>query len=435
MQGEEQYIRRVTVGSERWSKINMEEQHCEDAKSLPEAQVEMVSDFLARWDISRMTEQDRQVTRPDIVLDVDHIAQTSNAREVQPAPAAFRLTAATATATDPRSSASTTYSTVFSGYVPGGFHTVSPPAVDAPWVSVSSSYEPYDLRTKHFLSLRVSSTLATVPTSSVTSSHARYTGAVVERCMATPTLPAPLSSVLTMLTPVKTCQPEGGDQLAHEGKGMPTAAAPRSSDSERNISPDITCQSQDGAGLERDSMTARTPTTAAPLFSDLERNISPVITCQSQDGAELELTVRPLARLQLPLLSPLIRRGTLRRLSHVSRKTELRSSATVRPLLLLLSLSQRESVITSDSPSLPAATYSGYAPAVKGDDTLSCSSSPHFSMIDLQHYQAPRDGFGARTKSGALSVAAVAVLGRDTIGRAASFRLDYHRGSRCHGAT
>jgi len=125
LQGEEQYIRRVTVGSEGWSKINMEEQHCEDAKSLPEAQVEMVSDFLARWHISRMTEQDRQVTRPDIVLDVDHIAQTSNAREVQPAPAAFRLTAATATATDPRSSASTTYSTVFSGSCGRALHGYS----------------------------------------------------------------------------------------------------------------------------------------------------------------------------------------------------------------------------------------------------------------------------------------------------------------------
>ena len=65
----------------------MEEQHCEDAKSLPEVQVEMVSDFLARWHISRMTEQDRQVTRPDIVIDVDHIAQTSHAHVVQPAPA------------------------------------------------------------------------------------------------------------------------------------------------------------------------------------------------------------------------------------------------------------------------------------------------------------------------------------------------------------
>jgi hypothetical protein len=46
-------------------------------------------------------------------------------------------------------------------------------------------------------------------------------------------------------------------------------------------------------------------------------------------------TVRPLARLLLPLLSPLLRRGTLPRLSHVRCKTELGSSATVRTLLLL----------------------------------------------------------------------------------------------------
>ncbi len=50
----------------------------------------------------------------------------------------------------------------------------------------------------------------------------------------------------------------------------------------------------------------------------------------------LPLLRPPLARLLLPLLRPLLRRGTLRRLSHVRRKTELGSSATVRPLLLLL---------------------------------------------------------------------------------------------------
>jgi hypothetical protein len=47
----------------------------------------------------------------------------------------------------------------------------------------------------------------------------------------------------------------------------------------------------------------------------------------------------------------------------------------------------------------------------------------------------PRDGFGSRTKSCALSVVSVAVLGGDAIGRGASIRLDHHRGSRCHGAT
>jgi hypothetical protein len=74
--------RQATVGSERWSKTNMEEthcenamesQHCEDAKSLHE---EMATDFLVRWHISRMTEQDRQVSRPDMVIDADDIAQT-----------------------------------------------------------------------------------------------------------------------------------------------------------------------------------------------------------------------------------------------------------------------------------------------------------------------------------------------------------------------
>jgi hypothetical protein len=104
-----------------------------------------VSDFLARWNISRMMEKDRQVPRPDNVIDMDHIAQTSHAQVVQPAPAAFRLTATTATVADPRPSSSTTFSTVFSGYVPGGLHTVSPPAVDAPWTSLSTSYAPYDL--------------------------------------------------------------------------------------------------------------------------------------------------------------------------------------------------------------------------------------------------------------------------------------------------
>jgi hypothetical protein len=47
-------------------------------------------------------------------------------------------------------------------------------------------------------------------------------------------------------------------------------------------------------------------------------------------------TVWLLARLLLSLLSPLLQRGTFRRLSHVSRKTELSSSSTVRPLARLL---------------------------------------------------------------------------------------------------
>jgi hypothetical protein len=47
-------------------------------------------------------------------------------------------------------------------------------------------------------------------------------------------------------------------------------------------------------------------------------------------------------------------------------------------------LSKREEVLTSDNPSLPVAGYSGYAPAVNGDDTLSCSS-PHFSEMNITH--------------------------------------------------
>ena len=120
----------------------MEEQPCDDAKPRHE---EMVADFLARWHTSRMTEQDRQVATPDMVLDVDYIAQTSPAQAVHPASAAFRLTAVTQTATDPRSSASPTYTTVFSGYVPRGCHTVSLPVVTAPWTAASVSYAPYAL--------------------------------------------------------------------------------------------------------------------------------------------------------------------------------------------------------------------------------------------------------------------------------------------------
>ena len=144
--------------------------------------------------------------------------------------------------------------------------------------------------------------------------------------MATPILGDPLSSVLTMSTPVKTCPPHissvstcqsaGGAGHERDSTGAPPpaapwseresvlkgdipalpvtvyfgyAATPVSADSERNISPAITCQSQDTAGLERNSMAARTPTTVAPQSSGSERNISPVITCQSEDGAELEL--------------------------------------------------------------------------------------------------------------------------------------------------
>jgi hypothetical protein len=192
--------RQVTGGIERWSKINMEEQHCEIEKSLPES---IVSDFLTRWYILCMMEQDRQVTRPDIVIDMDYIAQTIHTHVVQPAPTSFRLTATTATADDPRSSSSTTYSTDFSGYVPGGLNTVLSPAVDAPWTSVSTSYTPYDLCTNHFLSLRV--------------------------IKDTPTTATPPSS--------------DSGRNTH----TPTSATSQSSVSERNTSPTITCPSQDGS--------------------------------------------------------------------------------------------------------------------------------------------------------------------------------------------
>ena len=182
-------------------------------------------------------------------------------------------TAATQTATDPRSSASVTYKTVLSGYVPDGSHTVSPSVVEAPWTSVLALYAPYDLRAKHFLSLRVSSTLVPVPTSSATISHARYTGAstltqnqpmtTTKTCLQhtqhggnepksdTPTTDAttaPLASHSVIhITHEKKCHPQGqlqgGTQLACDSNGPPTPVTPQSSDSERYISPARTCQS------------------------------------------------------------------------------------------------------------------------------------------------------------------------------------------------
>jgi hypothetical protein len=64
-------------------------------------------------------------------------------------------------------------------------------------------------------------------------------------------------------------------------KGTPTTTAALSSDSGRNISPAITCQSQDGTKLELDSTSAHTPTTATPQSSASERNTSPTVTCPS----------------------------------------------------------------------------------------------------------------------------------------------------------
>ncbi len=253
-----------------------------------------------------------------------------------------------------------------------------------------------------------------------------------------------------MSTPVNTCQTQGGIQLERDSTGPPTTpaaplslresvikgdipalpgtahfgyatavngdttlscpspptfttgdfgrpcttATPVSADSERNISPVITCQSQDTAGSERDSMSARTPTTVVPQSSDSERNILPAITCTSQDGVELpefeQSTVTPThvtplssifemltsaktcqseggvaleldskgtpttvppqssdserILLLLEILCPLLYRSVhrskhvhhiFRRLVHVSRKVELGMSVTARPLLLL----------------------------------------------------------------------------------------------------
>jgi hypothetical protein len=53
------------------------------------------------------------------------------------------------------------------------------------------------------------------------------------------------------------------------------------------------------------------------------------------------------------------------------------------------------------------------------------------SMFDLQYRVTGLE----REPSPAPSLSSVDVLGGDAIGRGASFRLDHHRGSRCHGAT
>jgi hypothetical protein len=149
---------------------------------------------------------------------------------------------------------------------------------------------------------------------------------------AAPTLVVPLS-LLSMLTPAKTCQSQGGSVLECDKKDTPTTASPQSSDSERIISPDSTChfqgggpdlefimttpsladhlssvlmmitpaktcQSQGGAQLESDIRDPTTP--AAPPSCDSERYISPASTCLLQSGAGLErATVQPLLLLVL----------------------------------------------------------------------------------------------------------------------------------------
>ena len=63
-------------------------------------------------------------------------------------------------------------------------------------------------------------------------------------------------------------------------------------------------------------------------------------------------------------------------------------------------LSQREVGLKSDSPTLAAADYSGSAPAVNGDDTLSCSSPPNFSEMHITHEKQRQPQGGAELESG-----------------------------------
>ena len=74
--------------------------------------------------------------------------------------------------------------------------------------------------------------------------------------MTTPTLADPLSSVLAMIIPAKTCHEQGGTQLERDRNGPPTPDAPQPFDSERYISPARIRQSQGGSVLERDSTVA-----------------------------------------------------------------------------------------------------------------------------------------------------------------------------------
>jgi hypothetical protein len=183
-------------------------------------------------------------------------------------------------------------------------------------------------------------------------------GSDLGRSMATPTLGDPLSSALVMSTPGKICPPHVSSALpagvyfgcATAVDGGPTLSCPSpptfatgdfgrpcatatltSSDSERNISPAITCLSQDEAGLERDSLAAHTPAAVAPQSSASERNISPAITGQSQDRAELELDSTS-ARTPTASAPP---SSASERYTSPS-ITCAGSSATVRPFLLLL---------------------------------------------------------------------------------------------------
>ena len=140
--------------------------------------------------------------------------------------------------------------------------------VAAPWTSVSASYAPYDLPTEHFLSLRVTITLEPVPTSSTTSSHARYTRAS--------TLPQKQP-----IAPTKTCPQHtqhGDNEPKRDTPTTVATAAPLTSHSEVNITHEKKCQPQGGPELE---LNTDIPTLASPLSSTLAM-ITPAKTCQPQ---------------------------------------------------------------------------------------------------------------------------------------------------------
>jgi hypothetical protein len=176
--------------------------------------------------------------------------------------------------------------------------------------------------------------------------------------------------------------------------GRPCASAtPASSYSERNISPAITCLSQDAAGLEHDSMAARTPAAVAPQSSASERNISPAITCQSQDGAEIELdsTDSRTPTVSAPP-SSVSERHTSPSITCPSQDgAGLERDGEVAPPAAALR-SHREPVLTRDGPSFPAAVCSGYAPAVNGDDTLPTHLTAAFAMLTSAKTCQPEGG-------------------------------------------
>ncbi len=141
--------------------------------------------------------------------------------------------------------------------------------------------------------------------------------------------------------------------LELDNKDMPATGAPKSSDSERNISLADTSQSQGGGpDLER---SMATPTVGDPMSSALAMStpvktcpphISSVSTCQSAGGSghERDSTGAP------PPAAP---------------------------------WSERESMLKGDIPALPTTAYFGYAASVNGDATLSCPSPPHLATGDF----------------------------------------------------